>query len=224
MNEVFISEVRNALARGDRVLLMTRHAERPHIDPEDPTFGETLPITPGGERMAFAFGEALRGASDDVQFMSSPLNRTRLTAAQIARGMGLEGRWNHDTIPTDDIIGNGSYYYADAYVAWQLFRGGEFYRLSFQYCRDGILDGFRPLALATDLLERHVIANFTGRLGIFTSHDLFIAAFLTGRGAYSGWTIETWVKFLDSAAIFISPDGSRRYALVRANPGDGLMV
>lgn len=215
MNEITISDVRKALDDGQRVLLMTRHAERPHIDPEDPTFGESLPITEDGVKMAFDFGRALRGASDDVQFMSSPLHRTRLTALHIARGMALDSRWNYDTIPTDDLIGNGSYYYADARAAWQIFRGGEFYRLSFEYCRDGVQTGFRPLALATDMLEEHVMANFKGKLGIFTSHDLFIAAFLSGRKAYSGWTVDTWVKFLDSAAIIVSKDGSRRYALVR---------
>lgn len=215
MNEIAISDIRKALSNGERVLMMTRHAERPHIDPEDPTFGENLPITAAGEKMAFDFGVSLRGASDDVQFMSSPLHRTRLTAVQIARGMGLEGRWNYDTIPTDDIIGNGSYYYADARAVWQIFRGGEFYRLSFEYCRNGVQTGFRPLDVATDMLEEHVMANFTAQLGIFTSHDLFIASFLSGRNAYSGWTEQTWVQFLDSAAIIISPDGSRSYALVR---------
>lgn len=215
--EIGINDVREALAKGDRVLLMTRHAERPHIDPEDPTFGESLPITKDGERMAFDFGASLRGASDDVQILSSPLHRTRLTAVQIARGMGLEERWNYDTIPTDDIIGNGSYYYADAYAVWKIFRGGEFYRLSFEYCHNGVQTGFRPLDVATDMLEEHVMAKFNAKLGIFTSHDLFIASFLSGRNAYSGWTVETWVQFLDSAAIIISPDGSRRYALVRRN-------
>lgn len=215
MNEISISCIRDELANGNRVLLMTRHAERPHIDPEDPTFGENLPITGEGEKMALAFGEALRGASDDVQFMASPLHRTRLTAAAIARGMGLEGRWNYDTIPTDEIIGNGSYYYADPYAVWQIFRGGEFYRLSFEYCAKGAQTGFRPLDVATDMLENHVLANFSARLGVFTSHDLFIASFLTARGAYSGWTEQTWVRFLDSAAIIIAPDGARRYALVR---------
>lgn len=215
MNEITIDDVRRELAAGNRVLLMTRHAERPHIDPEDPTFGEALPITKDGEKMAFEFGTSLRGAASDVQFLSSPLRRTRLTAAQIARGMGLEGRWDFDSIPTDDIIGNGSYYYADALAVWRIFRGGEFYRLSFEYCRNGVQTGFRPLAVATDMLEEHVMAKFTGQLGLFTSHDLFIAAFLTGRNAYRDWTEQTWVRFLDSAAIIVAPDGTRRYAFVR---------
>lgn len=212
--ETTVREVHKALANGERVLLLTRHAERPHIDPEDPTFGEDLPITEAGERMAVEYGRMLR-TSADVQFMASPLRRTRLTAAKIAEGMGLADKWNFDTIPTDALIGNASHYYADPRKVWEIFRGGEFYRLSFEYCRTGEQTGFRPLHAAAEMHEAHVLANFTAQLGIFTSHDLFIAAFLSARGVYSGWKVDTWVQYLDSAAIIIAPDGARRYAFVR---------
>jgi len=151
-----------------------------------------------------------------VQFMSSPLHRTRLTAAAIADAMDLSAAWNYETIPTDGLIGNGSPYYADAHAVWQLFRGGDFYPLSFKYCSGGALPGFRGLEEATNMLEDFVLIRFTADVGVFTSHDLFIAAFLSGKGVFAGWTVENWVGFLDSAAIIISPGGSRRYALVRA--------
>ena len=214
--ECSIDDVLGALAGGERVLMMTRHAERPHIDPEDPTFGENLPITPDGVAMARRVGERLRAAAGEVQFRASPLRRTRMTAAAVAEGMGLAGTWNMETIPTDTLIGNGSMYYADANKVWEIFRGGEFYRLVFEYCETGRQTGFRPLAEATDMFEEHVMSLFTARLGVFTTHDLFIGAFLAARGAWAGWTVPTWVGFLDSAAIFVAPDGTRRYALVRA--------
>ena len=217
-NETTIEEVAEAIKRGERVLLMTRHAERPHIDPEDPTFGESLPLTPSGEKMAYDFGTQLKAILPDetrVQFMASPLVRTRLTAATIAKGMGLGEKWNYESIPTDTLIGNGSPYYSDAYEVWKMFRGGEFYRISFEYCEKGMQTGFRPIAEATRMLEDFVLSRFTSQLGIFTSHDLFVAAFLSGKGVYSGWTEECWVGFLDSAAIFIASDGVKRYALVR---------
>ena len=214
--ECKIDDVVDAVARGERVLMMTRHAERPHIDPEDPTFGENLPITPDGVAMARRVGERLRTMADGVQFLASPLRRTRMTAAAIAEGMGLADKWNIDTIPTDDLIGNGSMYYSDMEAAWKLFRCGEFYRFVFEYFRTGRQKGFRPIAEATGMLEDHVLSRFTARLGVFTTHDLFIGAFLSARGAWSGWTVPTWIGFVDSAAIFIAPDGSRRYALVRA--------
>lgn len=209
-----IQNLHDELARGSRVLLMTRHAERPHIDPEDPTFGETLPITENGRHMAEELGRSLR-TPHAVQFMSSPLRRTRMTAACIAAGMGLSGRWSFDTIPTDPLIGNDSFYYADVSQVWQLFRGGEFYRPVIEYCTTGMQTGFRELHAATDMLEKHVADKFTAQLGIFTTHDLFIAAFLSARDAAPEWSEENWVGFCDSAAIVIAPDSSRRYALVK---------
>ncbi len=216
--ECRIEDVVAALKAGERVLMMTRHAERPHIDPEDPTFGENLPITDGGVVMARGVGERLRPAADmaSVQFLASPLRRTRMTAAAIADGMGLASKWNIDTIPTDVLIGNSSPYYSDPHEAWEIFRGGEFYRLMFEYCETGRQRGFRPIDEATDMVEALVMSRFTAQFGVFTTHDLFIAAFLTSRRIYRGWTVPTWIQYLDSAAIFIAPDGSRRYALVRA--------
>ena len=213
--ELGIDDVKSALAEGTRVLLMMRHAERPHIDHEDPTFGESLPITPAGVTAAEALGARLAEYADGVQFFSSPLRRTRLTAHHVAKGMGVGVKWSIDTIPTDGLIGNESFYFVDQMKVWELFRGGEFFRLIFSYIENGFLDGFRPLGEASQMLEDFVVGKFTGRLGIFATHDLYNGAFLKARGAWDKWTVENWVGFLDSAAIFISKDGSRRYALVR---------
>ncbi len=214
--ELGIGDVTSALEGGSRVLLMMRHAERPHIDHEDPTFGADLPITPAGVAAAEALGARLAGFADSVQFFSSPLRRTRLTAHHVAKGMGVGARWNIYTIPLDGRLGNESFYFADQLKVWELFRGGEFFRLIFEYIEKGELEGFRPLDEASRMLEDFVVERFTGRLGIFTTHDLYNGAFLKSRGAWDSWTVENWVGFLDSAAIFISPDGSRRYALVRS--------
>ena len=72
------------LKGGARVALMIRHAERPHIDRTDPTFGETLALTPAGQAAAFDLGTLLAPMSGDVEFHSSPMNRTRETARQLA--------------------------------------------------------------------------------------------------------------------------------------------
>ena len=101
-SEIDVDRVREELSRGSRVLLVVRHAERPRIDNEDKTFGAHLPLTPAGERMSEEFGRMLKGASDDVQFMASPLRRTVLTARFIARGMGIEP--NVGAIYSSDIF------------------------------------------------------------------------------------------------------------------------
>ena len=207
-----LDEVKNELRQGSRVLLMVRHAERPHIDHDDPTFGAALPITEVGRLAAEAYGARLREFAADTQFYASPLRRTVMTAEAIARGMGLAA----PSIPTDDKLGNSSFYFADQPAVFELFRDGSFYEKVFAYLRDGRQIGFADLHAATDALEEWALARFTGRLGIFTTHDLYNGAFLKARGVVESFTVETWVQFLDAAAIIVRPDGRRRYALVRS--------
>jgi len=207
-----IDDVKRELRQGNRVLLMVRHAERPHIDHEDPTFGAALPITESGRLAAEAYGARLSDFAAYAQFCASPLRRTLMTAEAIARGMGLA----EPHIPTDDRLGNDSFYFADQHAVFEIFRDGSFYEKVFAYLRDGRQIGFADLHAATDALEEWALARFSGRLGIFTTHDLYNGAFLKARGVAESFTIETWIQFLDAAAIIVRPDGSRRYALVRS--------
>lgn len=207
-----LEDVRRFLEEGNRVLLMTRHSERPHIDHEDPSFGAALPLTEHGERMAEEFGSRLRAYAKDVQFIASPLRRTRMTAACIAKGMGLVD----PEIPTDERLGNETFYFADAYAVFEIFRDGSFFEKVFEYLETGRQTGFADLSSATDALEDWVLGRFIGRLGIFTTHDLYNGAFLKARGVVDRFTVETWVKFLDSAAIVLHPDGTRSYHLIRS--------
>ena len=209
-----LEDVRDELRQGNRVLLMVRHAERPHLDHEDPTFGAELPITENGRRAAEAYGARLREFANVVQFYASPLRRTVMTAEAIARGMGVTA----PDIPTDDKIGNGSFFFTDQLAVFNLFRDGSFYEHVFAYLRDRHQTGFADIHSAADALEKWVLERFTGQLGIFTTHDLYNGAYLKARGVVESFTIETWIQFLDAAAIIIPPAGHRRSALVRANP------
>ncbi len=217
-SEVDVSSVRAALSRGARVLLVVRHAERPKIDNEDKTFGWSLPLTPAGERMSESFGELLKGAARNVQFLASPLRRTVLTARFIAHGMGLAGA----EIAHDPLIGNSSAYVADELKVWELFRDGGFFTKMIDYLERGAQYGFNPLAEATEAFEEYCLSQFTGTLGVFVSHDVYIAAFAKGRGILPHVVKENWPRFLDSIAIVVEPDGTRNYAFVRAGLTDGI--
>ena len=195
---------------------MTRHAERPHIDHEDPSFGATLPLTADGEEMSRAFGRMLRDFASIVQFASSPLRRTMMTTECIAEGMGLA----QPDISPEDALGNGTFYFADAHAVWEEFRDGSFFQKCFAYFETGSYRGFAELHAATDALEEWCLAHFTAPFAIFTTHDLYIAAYLAARGVVDRFTIANWPRFLDSAAIVLAPDGTRRYALVRAGLSD----
>ena len=124
--ELTIEELKREMLRGTRVILMVRHAERPKMDPNDPTFGDALALTYDGVRTAKMLGTALREFADDVQFYASPLTRTRMTAACIAEGMGVK----EPEIPTDDLLGNGSFYYEDASQVLEVFKPQNFFTAS----------------------------------------------------------------------------------------------
>ena len=216
LGELTLEDVRRLLREGNRVLLMTRHAERPHIDHEDPSFGATLPLTADGEEMSRAFGRMLRDFASIVQFASSPLRRTMMTTECIAEGMGLA----QPDISPEDALGNGTFYFADAHAVWEEFRDGSFFQKCFAYFETGTYRGFAELHAATDALEEWCLAHFTASFAIVTTHDLYIAADLAARGVVDRFTIANWPRFLDSAAIVLAPDGTRRYALVRAGLSD----
>ena len=211
-----LTDVGNALDKGCRVLLMVRHAERPPIAEDDPTFGETLPITETGRQTARRFGEILRPYAADVQFLSSPMRRTTMTAAGIAKGMGIPDA----DIPTAPELGNSSFYFADQHAVYELFSRSDFFEEIFRYMAQGVLPGFHEIHAASDRLEEWCLARFTARLGIFTTHDLYNGAYLFARGVETHFTRANWLRFLDSAAIIVKPDGTKHYAFVRAGLSD----
>ena len=100
--EITIEELKAEIRAGARAILQVRHAERPKMDPDDPTFGDALHLTREGARTAKLLGEGLAEFSGDVAFASSPLTRTRETAELIAEGMGLKGA----PVYTDMQLGN----------------------------------------------------------------------------------------------------------------------
>lgn len=217
-NELDFAAIRKLLTEGNKVLLLVRHAERTKIDNNDPTFGEGLPITENGVKMSVDFGAALKGACEEVEFRSSPLRRTCMTAEAIAEGMSIV----KPEIVEDDLIGNGSAFFTDRYEVFELFRDHRFFEHMFEYLSGKPQRGFAPLENAAEAYEKYVMSLFKSRLGIYATHDVFVAAFLTGKKSYD-FDIETWPRFLDAAAIIIAPDGERSYALLRSGLSNDIM-
>lgn len=215
---VNLQDIRRELEEGNRVLLLVRHGERGVIDPDDPTFGAAIPLTPNGVEMSRAFGAALRGATQDVQFRASPLLRTVQTAAYIAEGMGIAA----PEIPTDPVVGNGSAFVDDEHRVWELFRDGGFFRRMAEYMHMGVQYGFRQLEAAAEDFEVDLLNRFSATLGIFTSHDLYIAAFLHAKSVKTDFSRTDWPRFLDAAAIILSPAGKHRIEYVRTGLSNGI--
>lgn len=211
--------LRAELDAGRRVLLLVRHGERAKIDHDDPTFGAAIPLTEEGCRTAAAFGRELADYAGDVQFRASPLRRTVMTAQEIAAGMGIVA----PEIVEDDAIGNGSAFFADRLEVWRQFRSGHFFAKMTEYMTRGSVPGFAENAAATAAYERYVLSRFTARLGIFATHDVFLAAYLYGKGVKCDWTPENWPHFLDAAALVLPPQGAPQAHFVRTGLSDGIV-
>ncbi len=218
MNEITIQDILHELRHGARVALLVRHGERNKMDPDDPTFGDTLPLTYEGCRTARKLGASLAEFCDEATFATSPLTRTRMTAALIAEGMGQKDA----PILADGRLGNESFYYADASEVLDVFRPENFFQACVEYFTTGEQRGFRNLNVASDELENWIDQNWKSRLFILTTHDCYVAAFLSARkvGAFSR---EHWVRFLDAGAIIERADGTRTYAFVRTNLSTGIV-
>ena len=218
MQEMSIDELIGEIRRGARVALMVRHAERPKMDPDDPTFGDALELTYDGTRTAKKLGTMLREFAGDVQFAASPLTRTRMTAACIAEGMGVPDA----AVPTDELLGNGSFYYENAAEVLEVFKPKNFFPACIEYFHTAHQRGFRELYAATDEFEKWIDARWKSRLFLIATHDLYIAAFLYARkvGEFSK---ENWTRFLDGGAVIDGTDGKRRYALVRTGLSTGIV-
>lgn len=218
MNEMTIEELADELRHGARAILQVRHGERPKMDPKDPTFGDALALTDEGARTARILGEKLRDFRDETTFCASPLRRTVMTAELIAEGMGVA----RPDIPTAAVLGNDSFYYADAAAVLDVFRPENFFNACFEYFRAGEQRGFHNLHEATDALEAWLAARHAKRLLVAATHDCFIAAFLAARGAVEEFTRDNWLRFLDGGVILYRPDGTKTYALVRAGLSTGI--
>lgn len=195
---------------GARVALMIRHAERPHIDRTDPTFGETLALTSNGQVAAFDLGTQFKCFSDNVEFHSSPMNRTRETARQIALGMGIASPAIHEW----EELGNSSLYFTCQRELFEAFKGHDIYPMMAGYLHGEPLAGLGDLHAASDRLEEWIDQHHKRRLTIFATHDLYTAAFLTARNA-ADFTVSNWIGFLESAAIIDATNGTRRYAYIQ---------
>lgn len=196
------AQVRSLLENGHRVALFIRHSERPAIRTDDKEFGRTLGLTPRGVDMARAAGTHLAGFRD-VRFCASPMLRCQLTARHFAEGMGFADPVVEDAAP----LGVRGFYYDDPYAVQDLMRQQGYMPYMLEYLRNGIAPHSRPIGPATEQTAEWLRCQTTAQLTVFVSHDIFIAAFLTGLNVRT-YSAEDWVGFLHGAALICDPAAS----------------
>lgn len=199
-NPIDLPHVRTVLAHGGRAALFIRHSERPAIDAADKNFGQHLGLTPNGIEQARAAGRHLAGFQD-ARFLASPMNRCRLTARYIADGMGLETSAVEDA----DTLGVRGFFYDDPYAVQEVMRQQGYMAYMLDYLRDGSAPHSKPIGLATEKTINWLKDQMTTRLGVFVSHDIFIASVLTGLKLRT-YTADNWVGFLHGAAFIQMPE------------------
>lgn len=201
-----LADIRLVLQQGCRIALLMRHSERPPIRADDKEFGRHLGLTPSGIEMATAAGRQLKGIRD-VCFSASPMTRCRLTARHFAEGMGF----THPVVHDDEKLGVRGFYYEDPYAVQDIMRQQGYMAYMQEYLLNGIAPHSCPIGPATDQLACWLQQRTTTQLGVYVTHDIFVAAFLTGLKVRT-FTSEDWVGFLHGAAVIQRPDDNMAWS------------
>ena len=218
VGEVGFLDIENAIMKGERVVLLLRHAERPPLEKDDPTFGKGIGITAKGRMDAKIFGYALGEFSSgwgERKVTSSMMTRCRDTAREILREMIP---WEEPGFGLSDILGDRSPYFGRVSERMALANKGNYREALNEYFRTGHQQGFRNLAEATDKLEdfiwnRHSRTN--PALHVMVTHDINVGCFLAGRKVITQFDDSTWPHYLDSAVCFLDRYGRARYGFMR---------
>ena len=192
-----------ATATPGRSVLLLRHAQRPSIAVDDPTFGEHLGLTEAGEQAALDLGRRLRGLGP-CAFAASPMRRTRESARAVARGMAHPEPDVHDA----PEAGLGGLWITDLAATHRQYAVEGAGPATDRYLREGRFEGYRSVADGTRLMaDWFATTDFGAPHALVFSHDIFIAAFLQGLGVRQ-FDSANWVGYLQGAALAQDADGS----------------
>ena len=218
VGEVGFQDIENALMKGERVVVLLRHAERPPLEKDDPTFGKGIGITAKGRLNAKVFGYALGqftlGWGERV-VSSSKMTRCRDTAREILREMIP---WEEPGFGLSDILGDKSPYFGRVSERMALANKGNYREALNEYFRTGRQQGFQNLAEATDKLEDYIWNDYSRlnpALQVMVTHDINVGCFLAGQKVITQFTDSTWPNYLDSAVCFLDRYGRARYGYMR---------
>jgi len=211
IGEVSLQDIATALQRGERVAIVMRHAERPSLPQNDPTFGKELPITANGRRQADAFGFALfefcRGF--DTLVCAGESVRCEQTALAISKHVD-------DAVTKLDFLGSSTPFFGDVNERMALANAGNYRESLNAYFKIGVQRGFNSLRESTDAFERHLWEDGSEQLGVYVTHDLNVACFLAGRGVIPQFEDYNWPRYLDAAVAFLGKYGHARYGYMRS--------
>ena len=216
--ETTLRHVADELHDGTRVAILVRHAERPPLPANDPTFGRNLPLTERGAMEATRYGRELGhlACTDQVTMAAGGNRRCMETAFHMLEGMGHDMEDDRCTVLADPYLGGRAFYFGDVAARMELANAGNYLESLNAYFTCGRQKGFNDLHPSTSHLAGHLLYHYDAPLFIGITHDLNVACFLAGNGTVASFTEKSWPGFLDAAVLFIRPDYTTTCHLLRA--------
>ncbi|MDR1760607.1 MAG: histidine phosphatase family protein [Fibrobacter sp.] len=208
MTFLLTEELLKQKRKGERLLLLIRHAERFPIAAHDPHHGVATLLTKTGKLQAQTFGEKLKPFSS-AAYWSSPVMRCLETASLIAKGRGDTAPASPKDVPVLEAL--GSHFVADQRL-FEMDMKEDFFKIFRTYFETGHHPAFRPLApSAESLLDLILSLAFESEkeLSVFVSHDAWIVSMLTYHLKMK-FSIEHWVNFLSGMAVFFTDKNHTR--------------
>ena len=215
--ETTLRDVADELHDGIRVAILVRHAERPPLPANDPTFGRNLPLTERGAMEAMRYGRELGlfACMEQMAIAAGGNRRCMETAFHILKGMRLDMEADRCAVLADPYLGDRTFYFGDVAARMELANAGNYLESLNAYFTCGRQKGFNDLHPSTSHLAGHLRYHYDAPLFIGVTHDLNVACFLAGNGTVASFTEKSWPGFLDAAVLFIQPDFSTTCRLLR---------
>lgn len=204
----------------ERVYLLIRHAERPHITAEDADYGAHVGLTAAGREHAVALGKMFPPEGDAVYY-SSPVGRCMDTAKCIAEGRALAGYGAGASQPASQLATEGApgavvtplailgHFYVKDYPTYLDVLNEMFYQNICAWIDSDNHPAFYPLHERAEEVRKFMLEKGTARFNIFATHDAWVVPTLV-HFCKMQFTPQHWMNYLTGIAFAVNSDGFER--------------
>lgn len=198
-----------SLKSTERVYLLVRHAERPHITAADADYGAHVGLTDAGRERAVALGKMFPPEGDAVYY-SSPVGRCMDTAKCIAEGRALAGYCAPGaTLPEITPLAVLGHLYVKDYPSYLDVLNERFYQNICSWIDSDDHPAFYPLHERAEEVRKFMLEKGTARFNIFATHDAWVVPTLV-HFCKMHFTPQRWMNYLTGIAFVVNSDGFER--------------
>ena len=197
-----------SLKSTERVYLLVRHAERPHITAADADYGAHVGLTAAGRERAVALGKMFPPEGDAVYY-SSPVGRCMDTAKCIAEGRALAGCAPGTSLPEITPLAVLGHLYVKDYPSYLDVLNERFYQNICSWIDSDDHPAFYPLHERAEEVRKFMLEKGTARFNIFATHDAWVVPTLV-HFCKMHFTPQRWMNYLTGIAFVVNSDGFER--------------